>query len=65
MAHFFLHCAVALELWSLVFCLFGVSWVMPNFMMGLLSYWKGQFDKRSCGDTWKAIPLCLMGCIWR
>jgi len=25
MTHLFLHCAVAQELWSLAFCLFGIS----------------------------------------
>lgn len=49
MAHFFLHCAVARELWSLVFCLFGVSWVMPNFMMGLLSYGKDNLTREVVG----------------
>lgn len=33
----FLLCAVAQESWSLVFCLFSVSWVMPYSMMELIS----------------------------
>ena len=27
--HLFLHCPIALELWDMVFGLFGVCWVMP------------------------------------
>ena len=27
--HLLLHCPIASELWSLVFCLFGLHWVMP------------------------------------
>ena len=28
--HLLLHCPIACELWSLVFCLFGIHWVMPQ-----------------------------------
>ena len=28
--HPLLHCPIAWELWSLVFCLFGIHWVMPH-----------------------------------
>jgi hypothetical protein len=27
--HLFLHCMIAIELWSRIFQLFGVVWVMP------------------------------------
>ena len=27
--HLFLHCAMASDLWALVYTLFGVFWVMP------------------------------------
>ena len=30
MDHLFLHCALARELWTLVFSLFGMYWVMPK-----------------------------------
>ena len=42
-AYLFLHCAVAWELWSLIFCLFEVSWVMPYSVMELLLCWKRPF----------------------
>ena len=34
--HLFLHCPVAMDLWSMVLGLFGVSWVMPHTILGLL-----------------------------
>ena len=34
--HLFLHCPVAMDLWSIVFGLFGVSWV-PQSVVGLLA----------------------------
>ena len=41
--HLFLHCPVALELWDMVFGLFGVCWVMPFSVVGLLACWQGRF----------------------
>lgn len=39
MDHLLLHCAYARELWSLVLCLYGVQWVMPNKVVDLLACW--------------------------
>ena len=33
--HLLLHCPIAFELWSLVFCLFGLQWVMPHKLIEL------------------------------
>ena len=41
--HLFLHCLVAMDLWSVVFGLFGVSWVMSQSVVGLLACWQGRF----------------------
>lgn len=63
--HSFLHCDFARQLWSLVFSQFGVNWVMPNLVVGMLYRWKGLFGKRSNSEVWKAMLLCLWWCIWR
>ena len=34
--HLFLHCPVAMDLWAMVLGLFGVNWVMPQSVLGLL-----------------------------
>ena len=34
--HLFLHCPFASDLWSIVLGLFGVTWVMPHTVLGLL-----------------------------
>ena len=41
--HLFLHCSVALELWDMIFGLFGVCWVMPMSVVELFACWQGQF----------------------
>ena len=63
--HLFLHCSVAMELWSLVFGLFGVQWVMPRFVMDLFCSWMGNRGRHSSILIWKMIPHCLVWCIWR
>ena len=41
--HLFPHCLVAMDLWSMVLGLFGLSWVMPQSVVGLLACWQGRF----------------------
>jgi hypothetical protein len=40
--HLFLHCEYVRELWSLVFCMFGIQWTMPCTVLNLLACWKRQ-----------------------
>ena len=63
--HLFLHCPVASEVWDMVFGLFGVSWVMPLFVVGLFACWQGHFGRLRNGVIWKIVPPCLMWCIWK
>ena len=37
--HLLLHCPIACELWLLVFCLFGIHWVMPQKVIELFESW--------------------------
>ena len=63
--HLFLHCPVALELWAMIFGLFGVYWVMPMSVGGLFSCWQGRFGRYRNGDIWKVVLHCLMWCVWK
>ena len=58
--HLLIHCTQVSSLCSLVFFLFGVSWVIPKHMVELLACWKGGFGCYLAADIWWAIPLCLM-----
>jgi hypothetical protein len=57
-----IHCEYAQELWSMIFCLFGVSWAMPQTTYELLHCWR---RKGPTYVVWNAIPSCLMWLLWR
>jgi hypothetical protein len=63
--HLLLHCAYAKELWDLVFAMFGISWVMPATVKDLFDCWLGKTGKHPIHMIWKAVPHCLMWCLWR
>ena len=62
--HLLLHCTIARELWSLVFCLFGIHWVMPHIVLELFEAWQGKFVWHCNIDVWRLVPHCLIWCIW-
>ena len=63
--HLLLHYPIAYELWSMVWALFGLQWVMPLGVSDLFSSWQGSFDGHQSIDLWRAVPHCVLWCIWR
>ena len=63
--HLLLHCVFAQSLWSLVFCLFAISWVMPAGVKDLMTSWMGAFKKVRQAGISGAVPHCLMWLLWR
>ena len=61
--HLLLHCAYASELWSFIFCMVGLQWVMPCKVSELLACWRRRAGT-SKNVIWNAIPSCLMWLIW-
>jgi hypothetical protein len=57
--HLLLHCDIAQGLWSLIFCLFGLHWVMPARVVDLLACWMGAFRKFCQAVLWGVILLIL------
>ena len=49
----------------MVFCLFGIQWVMPHTILELFEAWQGKFVRHRHIDVWKLVPHCLIWCIWR
>jgi hypothetical protein len=60
----FFHCEVVTEMWSALLQLFGVVWVMPQRVSGLLISWRGQLGNRMALHLWRMASLCLMWCLW-
>jgi hypothetical protein len=61
--HLLLHCPVAHEMWSILFGLFGLFWVMPRIIRGSLDYWHGKFGRHHNMRVWRVVPHCLMWCL--
>ena len=56
---------MAWELWDMVCSLFGVHWVMPARVLDLLSCWQGSLGRHQNCFIWRAVPHCVMWCLWR
>ena len=58
-----LHCPIAFEIRSLLFCLFGLHWVMPHKVIELFESWQGKFGRHCNIEFWRLVSHCLMWCI--
>ena len=65
MDHLLLHCSYAKELWDLVFAMFGVHWVMLRRVIDLFVCWQRRLGSQQRSVIWRAVPHCLMWCIWK
>ena len=63
--HLILHCSFAKELWDMIFTLFRIHWVMPRRVVDMFACWQGSLGLHQNIVIWKAIPYCVMWCIWR
>ena len=63
--HLLIHCPIAFDLWSMVFTLFGIHWVMLKTVVDLLACWQGKLGRHRNSAIWMIVPHCLMWCIWR
>ena len=61
--HLLLHCSIAYELSSMVFCLFGIHWFMAYKVSELLASWHGRFSRHQNIDLWSLVPHCLFWCL--
>lgn len=54
-----LHFPAPSDLWSLVFSLFGVFWVMLE-TVAQCSCWQGRIQSKRGVKAWKIVPLCVL-----
>ena len=51
--HLLLHCEVAIEVWNMVFQMFGVTWMMSGRIKEYLESWRGQRANCTVMHIWK------------
>jgi hypothetical protein len=56
--HLLLYCDVARDLWSVIFSLFGVLWMIPETVLNMLACWRGRRENQSVLLVWRIAPLC-------
>ena len=61
--HLLLHRLVTYTLWTFMRQAFGIHWVMPGSVAGLLFCWHQWLGKHS-SNIWNLIPGCLMWIVW-
>ena len=52
-----LHCVIAREIWTSLFHLFGVVWVMPGRVRKILVSWRGQMENFNALEVCRLAPL--------
>ena len=62
--HLLLQCDVAYILWTRVFRMFEIQWVMALTVPTLLFCWRNWFGKHS-SNVWNLVSACLMWILWR
>ena len=60
----FLYCKFSHALWSAIFEVFGIHWVMWKTVSALLFAWRNWFGKH-LSIIWKMVPVCLMWLVWK
>ena len=59
--HLLLHCVCVYDIWSMVFCLFGIQWVIPDRVVDLLACWYGVLGDISVLMYGGQLPRLLCG----
>ena len=57
--HLLIHCSVAFDLWSHVFQMFGIQWVLPEKVLDSLCGWWIR-GSNFLSAVWNLVPLCVL-----
>ena len=61
--HLLLHCKFSHALWSAIFEVFGIHWLMLMTVSSLLVPWRNWFGKH-LSTIWNMVLACLMWLVW-
>ena len=53
-----------MEIWSFMFNIFGIQWVIPGGVPDLLACWGNSCHSIRIRKVWDMVPLCVFWCIW-
>ncbi|XP_028057000.1 uncharacterized protein LOC114260993 [Camellia sinensis] len=62
--HVLLHCPFVWNVWSSLLKWWGLQWVIPDSVAGLLSWWESGKLKKRERKIWKIVPVALWS-IWK
>jgi hypothetical protein len=62
--HLLIHCDLAFGLWSFVFQIFGIFWVLPGGVLDLFFGWYNGLGKFH-SKVWNMVPPCILWTLWR
>ncbi|XP_028071421.1 uncharacterized protein LOC114273801 [Camellia sinensis] len=63
--HVMLLCPVVWQVWSNLLKWWGMQWVSPQSVVGLLDWWRGIKWRKVEGIIWKVIPLATLWSVWK
>ncbi|GMP72459.1 hypothetical protein CsSME_00030493 [Camellia sinensis var. sinensis] len=64
-SHVLLCCSFSWRVWSNIIGWWGVSWVQPGSVVGLIQWWAGFRCKNRLKVIWKIIPLAVLWSLWK
>ncbi|XP_028093879.1 uncharacterized protein LOC114293964 [Camellia sinensis] len=64
-SHVLLCCMFSWRVWSNILGWWGVSWVQPGSVVGLLQWWTGVTCTKRLKVFWKSIPLAVLWSLWK
>ena len=62
--HLLIHCDLAFGLWSFVFRIFGIFWVLPGGVLDLFFDWYNGLGNLHL-KVWNMVPPCILWTLWR
>ncbi|CAL5348368.1 unnamed protein product [Camellia sinensis] len=63
--HILLQCSMVWKVWSSLLNWWGLSWVTPATVDGVLLWWLGTQFKKTVKKIWRLVPVAMLWLAWR